>query len=270
MVAAAVIGAGVVGAGASVYSSDKAASAQTHAANEAAAQNQNFFNIDQANAQPFIQAGESAQAQLPGAEANYQPYINAGTNASNKITGLEGGNGVGGNGVALSTLESLPGYQFANIQGLKSTQNSATERGLGLSGAALKGAASYSTGLANTYYNNLLSGLQNTASTGLSATSGLSGTIQNQIGTGANAAAGLGTNAVQTGSNIGNNLIGAGNAQAGASIATGNAIGSAASSVPGGIIAGQLLQNFNNQNGNNSYLNSNGLTDSENDPYLVP
>ena len=51
-----------------------------------------------------------------------------------------------------SQLEQTPGYQFTEEQGLKGVQNSAAARGLGVSGAALKGAATYSTGLANNTY----------------------------------------------------------------------------------------------------------------------
>lgn len=51
-----------------------------------------------------------------------------------------------------ATLETLPGYQFARTQGLKAVQNSAAARGLGVSGAALKGAATFSQGLADQNY----------------------------------------------------------------------------------------------------------------------
>ena len=49
-------------------------------------------------------------------------------------------------------LEKTPGYQFTLNQGLKSVQSSAAARGLGVSGAALKGAATYATGLASSNY----------------------------------------------------------------------------------------------------------------------
>jgi hypothetical protein len=51
-------------------------------------------------------------------------------------------------------LQALPGYQFTRTQGLKSVQNSATARGLGVSGAAMKGAAQYATGLADSTFGN--------------------------------------------------------------------------------------------------------------------
>lgn len=50
-------------------------------------------------------------------------------------------------------LESTPGYQFTLNQGLKATQSAAAARGLGVSGAALKGASTYATGLSDQTYN---------------------------------------------------------------------------------------------------------------------
>jgi hypothetical protein len=58
------------------------------------------------------------------------------------------------NGPTQAQLAATPGYQFTLNQGLESTQNSAAARGLGNSGAALKGAAAYATGLANSTYQN--------------------------------------------------------------------------------------------------------------------
>lgn len=52
----------------------------------------------------------------------------------------------------MEQLEKTPGYQFALQQGLKSTQNSYAAKGLGVSGAAIKGGADYATGLASQTY----------------------------------------------------------------------------------------------------------------------
>ena len=49
-------------------------------------------------------------------------------------------------------LEQTPGYQFTLAQGLKATQSAAAARGLGVSGASLKGASTYATGLADKTY----------------------------------------------------------------------------------------------------------------------
>jgi hypothetical protein len=51
-------------------------------------------------------------------------------------------------------LVQTPGYQFNLSQGLRAAQNSAAARGLGVSGAALRGAANYATGLADSTYQN--------------------------------------------------------------------------------------------------------------------
>jgi hypothetical protein len=50
----------------------------------------------------------------------------------------------------IAELEATPGYQFIRDQGLKSVQSSAAARGLGVSGAAMKGAANFAEGLAGT------------------------------------------------------------------------------------------------------------------------
>lgn len=53
-----------------------------------------------------------------------------------------------------ATLEATPGYRFTRDQGLRAVQSSAAAKGLGISGAALKGAAQYATGLADNTYGN--------------------------------------------------------------------------------------------------------------------
>lgn len=228
-ISAAIGGSAVIGGLASSNAAGKAAKAQTNAANQANATQQHFFDVTQQNLQPFI---------------------NTGTEAASKISKLQGLDG-GSPSSMQSTLESLPGYQFTNTQGLKSTQNSATARGLGVSGAAQKGAASYSTGLANQYYNNLLTGLQSTENTG------------------ANAAAGLGTDATNTGSSMGQNTIGAGNARAASDIATGSAIGNAASGIPNGLIAGSLFKDLPGSGGIfDTGGGKNGMSDEQLSSYL--
>jgi hypothetical protein len=203
---AAIIGAGALGAGASIIGGSEAASAQEAASKAGIAAEQGMFNTAVSEDQPFINTGQAALSQISGLE------------------GLNGGN----SSTIQSTLQGLPGYQFALQQGLKSTQNSATERGLGVSGASLKGAASYSTGLANQYYNNLLQGLQSTANTGEASAASLTGA------------------ATTTGSNIAQQNTNAGQAAA-AGILSGTAgVQSAANSVPSALITGQLLQNVQN------------------------
>lgn len=226
MVAAAVVGAVGSVAGGLVQSSaaKSAAGAQRDAAAQANATEQGFFDTAYNADKPFIQTGQDA---------------------SSKISDLEGLNG-GTPSSIMSTLQGLPGYQFANQQGLKSVQNSATARGLGVSGASQKAAANFSTGLANQYYNNLLTGLQTTANTG------------------AGSAASLGTVATNIGNQIGENTIGAGNATAAGDLASGSAFGNAINGVTGNIgnnlIASSLLQGIGSNPTQTNFL-GNGVPD---------
>jgi hypothetical protein len=52
----------------------------------------------------------------------------------------------------MEQLEGTPGYQFTKDQGLKATQNAFAAKGLGQSGAALKGASQFAENLASTTY----------------------------------------------------------------------------------------------------------------------
>lgn len=91
------------------------------------------------------------------------PFASAGGSANSALSNMIGVNGTAAQKQALAAaglpgltfqptqeqLEATPGYQFTLSQGLNSVQNGMTARGLGVSGAALKGAAGYATGLAN-------------------------------------------------------------------------------------------------------------------------
>jgi hypothetical protein len=123
-------------------------------------------------------------------------------------------------------VQATPGFQFNLNQGLKAVQNSAASRGLGVSGAALKGAASYATGLADSTYQNQFN----------NAVTNQNNTYNRLLGVanlGENAGATTGALGTQTATNIGNNTIGAGNALAASSNAIGNTISGATS--PGSL-----------------------------------
>jgi hypothetical protein len=139
-------------------------------------------------------------------------------------------------------LEQTPGYQFTLNQGLLSTQNAAAAQGLGVSGAALKGAAGYATGLANSTYNQQLTNAINTYNAQMSGYTASASQFQNQFNDywtnqnnrynqlyniasmGANSAAGQGTSGVQSASNIGNALTNQGTASSAGITGATNAI----------------------------------------------
>ena len=204
MVAVAIGGAAILGAGATYAASSNAASAQKSAAQTASNTELNMYGQNQSELQPYITGGQGAYSTL------------------NNLLG------VGGNSASIqNTLTNLPGYQFTLNQGLKATQGGYAAQGLADSGAALKGAATYATGLAQSDYNNYLTGLQNSANTGAGAASAL---------------AGVGT---QVGSNVASNQLGAGNAAAAASNAVGNSVVSGANNLSQYYTLNSLLNNTN-------------------------
>jgi hypothetical protein len=184
---AAIAGAATLASGAiSAISSSSAASAQESAANNATNQEQHQFDITQQNLHPFQQSGADALTPL------------------NALTGANGGDPA----QMEATLQKIPGYQFTLDQGNRAVQNSAAARGLGNSGAALRGAADYTTGLADSTYGHYVNQLMGIANMG------------------ENAAAQVGTASTQVGQQNASNSIGSGNAQAAGTIGTGNGIAS--------------------------------------------
>jgi hypothetical protein len=147
-----------------------------------------------------------------------------------------------------SALQATPGYQFNLSQGLESAQNAYAARGLGTSGAAMKGAETYATGLADSTYQNQFNNQVTNQTNDFNR-------LMSMSTMGENAAAGVGAAATQTGSNIGSNTIGAGNAQAAALMSGANSISNAASS----YFTNNLLQGMYGSGSSSAadqYLNS--------------
>ena len=156
-IAAAIIGAGAITAGASIYGANKAANAQTNASKNAISAEQNIYNQNKAQLQPFISAGQSALPTL-------QSLLTPGPNQT-------------------STLSQIPGFQFAQDWGQKAVQNLGTTRGLG--GNVLTAGANYATGLAQQGWGNIVNSLQGLVNTGSGAAGALAGvgaTTGGQIG----------------------------------------------------------------------------------------
>lgn len=206
-VAVAIVGAGVVGAAGTAYAASKAADAQTAAADKAQATQMAMYDTTRGDLAPYRDMGVSAGTELQSRLKELtSPII-----------------------MDQATLEKTPGYQFNRTQGLKSVQNSAAARGLGSSGAALKGAAAFATGLADNTYQNQF---QNAVTNQTNAYSRLKGLID----TGENAAAQTGALGEKAAYNSGQAQIGAGNAQAAGYNAMGGAVANAANSVASGYI----------------------------------
>lgn len=159
------------------------------------------------------------------------PYNQAGQAATNALTAQLPGL-TAPISVDQATLNQTPGYQFSLNQGLKSVQNSAAARGLGSSGAAMKGAASYATGLAdNTYqnqFNDILQSRQNTYNM-----------LAGQQSQGENAAAQTGNIGSNLAQGAANSLTQAGTAQAAGLTGAANSLTNAGNSYLGYTLSQQ-------------------------------
>lgn len=182
--AAAVIGAGVVGAGASIASgvmssnaSQKAANTQLQGTQAALSTQQNMFDQAQNALSPYIQAGQNVLPTL-------QNLLTPGPSQT-------------------STLSQLPGFQFQSQWGTRAAQNALAAQGLGGStGPVAKAISDYNNGLAGTYYGSYVNQLQQFANSGMGAASSLAGNAINagnaqaqtqQAGANASAAGTLGS-----------------------------------------------------------------------------
>jgi len=147
-IAAAVVGAGVVGAAASVYSGAEQSAAASKAAD---------VSLQEANSSNAL-----TKATYESNKALLTPYVDAGTSALTKLNSTAGTANFTG-----SDLVNTPGYQFSLQQGLLATQagssaqgqgtavsgaGSSQGSGIGASGPMGKALANYAEGLASTTY----------------------------------------------------------------------------------------------------------------------
>lgn len=196
LISAGVAGAGAVGSAVVGSNAAKeAAKVQSKAAGKAADATMQRFEQVRADLKPYMTVGEDAIDPLRG------------------LLGLDGGDAAG----MLAALEQTPGYQFTLEQGLRGVQNSYAAKGLGSSGAALKGAAEYSTGLAQQTYQQQLANYFNLAGMGQNAAA--------QTGQ-------FGTAATQSANNA---LLGGATATASGIVGSANAIGAGIAGATGAI-----------------------------------
>ena len=241
--AAGLAAAGSIG-GALLSSSASGSAAKDQEASAAAAESQQAGQQAYTEGQdlPYIQAGDNAETRnqdlLDSYNDTVSPYLNDLSTLGNSAT-------------AQSALEQTPGYQFTLAQGLKSTQNAAAARGLGVSGAALKGAASYATGLADSTYQQQYSNALSNYNAANTAWSTQFGANNNLATLGANVAGNLGTSGQAAALNTSNLLTGAGNAAAAGTVGSANALSSGINGVS------TAANNYNQNLLLQSYLNNN-------------
>ena len=201
MIPAAIIGSSLFGSNAA----SKAAREQAAAADRAAELQRQQFERQVELQEPFREAGLKGQNRLL------------------ELLGLSEDKTAPGYGkyataeFGMDKFKADPGYAFRMSEGMKALERSAAARGGLLSGATLKGTQRYGQDLASQEYQNAFNRYQAERAGTLNPYQALSGTAQTSANTLTNAASNLGTQ-------LGSNIIGAGNAAAAGQIGSANAI----------------------------------------------
>jgi len=204
-VAAAVVGSAYLGSKAA----KSAAGTQAGAADRATDAQERMFERQVELQEPFREAGMAGQNRLLSllGLGKDQSAADFGKYASAEFTPEQFKNYLD------------PGYAFRMSEGIKALDRSAAARGNLMSGAQLKGINQYGQDLASQEYQNAYNRFQTSRTNTLNPFASLAGVAQSSANT-------LGTAAGQFGQQIGNNIIGAGNAAAAGQIGSANAIAS--------------------------------------------
>lgn len=209
-------GAAVAGIGGALISSNaaqSAASTQAGAANAAANQQLQEFDQTQQTAAPYQILGNSGAYELQGSVLN---------STQNNLLAANGINGLTFQPTQ-AQLAATPGYQFDLNQGLQATQNANAAQGLGVSGAALKGAASYATGLANNTLTTQQGIFQNNLANVINP-------LEFETNLGQNTALGVGQQGISAVGNANALSVGGANASAAGTVGSANALSGGLSS----------------------------------------
>lgn len=158
---AAIIGASVLGAAATVDAANKNAKAakQTAATNAAT-----------------IDKTQTANTEL------FKPYVDRGNAAGDAINKFLGLNGTTAQDKAFDTYKDSTGYKFQLQSGTDAIASNKAASGLLKSGATLKALNKYGQDVASTYTQNYLANLGNQQTAGLSAASGNASSNSNAAG----------------------------------------------------------------------------------------
>jgi hypothetical protein len=228
----AILGSAVLGAGSSLFGSSNAAKAQQAAAAESAAAQRYAADQSIAAQKEMYQQGRTDLA----------PYREGGVTAQNQLLQLLG---IGGNTTAgnygkyakdfgMSDFTADPGYGFRFDQGMKALNASAAAKGMGMSGANIKGATEYGQNMGSQEYQNAFNRYQINRANQLTPLQGLYTGGQAAAAGSAASANALGQNLGQTYTNLGQGLgqaaVAGGNAQAAGYMNASNAINNALSS----------------------------------------
>ena len=177
----AILGAGVLGAGAGLYGSSKAAEAQENAAAQSAAVQREMFNKQVELQAPFREAGLTAQNRL-------LDYLGLSSNVNAP------GYGSLNQSFGMDQFTADPGYAFRLSEGMKGLNAQAAARGGLISGGALKAAQNYGQQAGSQEYQNAFNRYQTERAAKLNPLQSLMGAGQSGANTLTSAAGNLGQN----------------------------------------------------------------------------
>lgn len=165
------------------------------------------------------------QTQYADTKNALAPYVSLGSSVQDQLTNQLNSSALNSTFTAPTAADAAatPGYQFTLDNGLKSVQNSASARGLGVSGAAQKGAASYASGLADSTYNDRYNQALSTFNTNQSAATSQYNKLLGLTTLGENAAAGTAAAGATAASNEASALTSGAASTAAGTVAAANA-----------------------------------------------
>lgn len=199
-IATAIVGSAVIGGVVASNSAKKAANAQRDAANLASQTELEQYYQNREDMQPWREAGQGALKQLTEGTV-------AGGDFNRDFT--------------LADFTRDPGYDFRLNEGTRALERSAAARGGALSGGALRGISRYGQDYASGEYQNAYNRFNNDRTQRFNRLASLAGVGQT-------ATRDVAQQGAQVAANVGNNIIGAGNAQASSYVGQGNAWSGAA------------------------------------------
>ena len=212
MSAIATVAAGAIGAGASIYSANKAADAQREGIAASTAAQQKAFDEQKALNAPFREGGITAQNRLLTV-LGLRPAEGSGVTVDPNSPDF----GKYAGDFGMKDFEADPGYAFRLKEGMRGLENSAAARGLLSSGSTLKGITDYGQGIASQEYGNAYNRYQTNRANQLNPLTGI-------LGMGQTATNNTSTAAGQLGQGLAQGAAATGNVNASAYMNTGNAL----------------------------------------------
>lgn len=248
----ALLAAGLLGAGGSVASSLIGKSAAQKAADQQVQEQNQALDLQK-------QSLDFQKQTYANTQANQQPFVSAGQTSIGKlIEGFQNGTFASLPEFKAPTEEearATPGYEFTRDQGTLGINRGQAAAGGAFTGGTLKSLAGFTTGLADSTYNDSFARAMAAYNAHATAQQQSFNQLASVAGLGENAAANAGNNGIQAGSNIangtatiGNTLTNIGSAQAAGTIGRASAINQGIGSTINSLTTPLYLQQYYNNN----------------------